>query len=80
MRKKQLLIVVIVLICGLLIMPYISNTDFLKGSLIRSQFDRENCIDIGPDKVVQLSSSNINGQRVEYYMDAGGYHCSRDRR
>ena len=75
MPKKQVLIIIAVLAVSAFALPFLSNSDLFKGSLIISSGEEVECIDLGSDRQVYLSEAVVNGQSIPVYIDAEGDEC-----
>lgn len=75
MPKKQVLIIIAVLAVSAFALPFLSNSDLFKGSLIISSGEDIECIDLGSGRKVYLDTAEVNGQTIPVYKDAEDNQC-----
>lgn len=75
MPKKQVLIIIAVLAVSAFALPFLSNSDLFKGSLIISSGENIECIDLGSDRKVFLTTAEVNGTEIPVYKDAEDGQC-----
>ena len=75
MPKKQVLIIIAVLAVSAFALPFLSNSDLFKGSLIISSGEDLECIDFGSGRKVYLAEAEVNGNTIPVYKDAAEGHC-----
>ena len=75
MPKKQVLIIIAVLAVSAFALPFLSNSDLFKGSLIISSGDDVECIDLGSGRQVYLATAEVNRNQIPVYKDADNGEC-----
>jgi len=78
MPKKKVLIIIAVLAVSAFALPFLSNSDLFKGSLIISSGEDRECIDLGSDRKVYLDTANVNGTEIPVYKDADSGECDEE--